>query len=232
MCVVDANGKVVKETKVESHPDALVALFNDLRHPMARIGLEAGPLSQWLHAGLTQPGFETVLLKTRHVKAALSAMTVKTDRKDPTSALPATTQFAFRLAELPVLCTSFWLQLEAPFTAALTVAILAEPTRGQALEKAGYRLIATIIGVAAPFAIVGVSDFSDIGRRQQILVKPLIVTGALDPHVPRSQAIAQCGKDGSFVAASVRLAALEHKLFPIAGLERHRCVGWVSRCPL
>ena len=46
VCVVDANGKVVKETKVESHPDALVALFNDLRHPMARIGLEAGPLSQ------------------------------------------------------------------------------------------------------------------------------------------------------------------------------------------
>ena len=49
---------------------------------MAQIGLEAGPLSQWLHAGLTQAGFETVLLETRHVKAALSAMTVKTDRKD------------------------------------------------------------------------------------------------------------------------------------------------------
>src|SRR6476646_4414686 len=29
-----------------------------------------------------QAGFETVLLETRHVKAALSAMTVKTDRKD------------------------------------------------------------------------------------------------------------------------------------------------------
>ena len=49
---------------------------------MKRIGLEAGPLSQWLHAGLAQAGFETVLLETRHVKAALSAMTVKTDRKD------------------------------------------------------------------------------------------------------------------------------------------------------
>ena len=49
---------------------------------MKRIGLEAGPLSQWLHAGLRRAGFETVLLETRHVKAALSAMTVKTDRKD------------------------------------------------------------------------------------------------------------------------------------------------------
>ena len=56
--------------------------FNALGFPVTRIGLEAGPLSQWLYAGLTQAGFETVLLETRHVKAALSAMTVKTDRKD------------------------------------------------------------------------------------------------------------------------------------------------------
>jgi transposase len=46
------------------------------------IGLEAGPLSQWIYAGLTQAGFATVLLETRHVKKALSAMTVKTDRRD------------------------------------------------------------------------------------------------------------------------------------------------------
>ena len=82
VCVVDAKGKVVKETKVGSNPQALVAFFNGLGFPVMRIGLEAGPLSQWLHAGLTQAGFETVLLETRHVKAALSAMTVKTDRKD------------------------------------------------------------------------------------------------------------------------------------------------------
>ena len=49
---------------------------------MTRVGLEAGPLSQWLHAGLAEAGFESVLLETRHVKAALSAMVVKTDRKD------------------------------------------------------------------------------------------------------------------------------------------------------
>ena len=49
---------------------------------VTRVGLEAGPLSQWLHAGLTAAGFAAVLLETRHVKAALSAMVVKTDRKD------------------------------------------------------------------------------------------------------------------------------------------------------
>jgi hypothetical protein len=45
VCIVEANGNIVKETKVESHPDALVAVFNDLRLPMARIGLEAGRCS-------------------------------------------------------------------------------------------------------------------------------------------------------------------------------------------
>ena len=39
-------------------------------------------MSQWLHAGLKRAGFEAILLDTRHVKAALSAMRMKTDRKD------------------------------------------------------------------------------------------------------------------------------------------------------
>jgi transposase len=39
-------------------------------------------LSQWLHGGLSAAGFEAVLLETRHVKAALSAMVVKSDRND------------------------------------------------------------------------------------------------------------------------------------------------------
>jgi transposase len=82
VCVVDAQGKIVKEAKISSEPEALVSFFEGLGFPMKRIGLEAGPLSQWLYAGLAQAGFETVLLETRHVKAALSAMTVKTDRKD------------------------------------------------------------------------------------------------------------------------------------------------------
>jgi transposase len=82
VCVVDATGKVVREAKVASEPEALVGFFGQLGLTVVRIGLEAGPLSQWLHAGLAKAGFETVLLETRHVKAALSAMVVKTDRKD------------------------------------------------------------------------------------------------------------------------------------------------------
>ena len=81
-CVVEGRGKIVNEAKVASEPEALVYFLKELGFPVNRIGFEAGPLSQWLHAGLTQAGFETVLLETRHVKAALSAMTVKTDRND------------------------------------------------------------------------------------------------------------------------------------------------------
>ena len=82
VCIVDAKGKIVREAKVGSDPAALVAFLQELGFAIERIGLEAGPLSQWFYAGLTKAGFETVLLETRHVKAALSAMTVKTDRKD------------------------------------------------------------------------------------------------------------------------------------------------------
>lgn len=82
VCVVDANGKIVREVKVASEPEALATFCNNLGLTLTRIGLEAGPLSQWLHAGLVAAGFAVVLLETRHVKAALSAMTVKTDRKD------------------------------------------------------------------------------------------------------------------------------------------------------
>jgi transposase len=82
VCIVEASGRIVREAKVASEPAALVRFFQDLGVPLSRIGLEAGPLSQWLHAGLAAAGFDVVLLETRHVKAALSAMVVKTDRKD------------------------------------------------------------------------------------------------------------------------------------------------------
>jgi transposase len=81
VCVVDATGRIVREAKVASEPEALIGFLHDLA-PLARIGLEAGPLSQWLHAALIRVGHDAVLLETRHVKAALSAMIVKTDRKD------------------------------------------------------------------------------------------------------------------------------------------------------
>jgi hypothetical protein len=79
VCVVDSSGKIVREAKVASEPEALVQHFADLGLPVVRIGLEAGPLSQWLREGLVEAGLEVVLLETRHVKAALSAMMTEAD---------------------------------------------------------------------------------------------------------------------------------------------------------
>lgn len=78
--------------------------------------------------------------------------------------LPASSwAFAVRiwLACLLALYAGFWLQLESPSSAAITVAILALPTRGQGLEKAGARLLATVIGVAASIAIAGIFSQTD-----------------------------------------------------------------------
>jgi hypothetical protein len=41
VCIVDTAGKVVKESKVETHPEALVKFFKDFRLPLTRISLEA-----------------------------------------------------------------------------------------------------------------------------------------------------------------------------------------------
>ena len=82
VCVVDATGRIVREAKVASEPEALVAWFGGLGIEVARIGLEAGPLSQWLFAAMRDAGFAVELLETRHVRDAFKAMPVKTDRKD------------------------------------------------------------------------------------------------------------------------------------------------------
>jgi len=82
MCVVDASGKIVREDVGASEPEALIAWFGSLGFEIARIGLEAGPTSQWLYAAMRDAGLPVELLETRHVRDAFKAMPVKTDRKD------------------------------------------------------------------------------------------------------------------------------------------------------
>ena len=82
VCVVDTSGKIVRETKVASEPQALIAWFGSLGFSLERIGLEAGPLSQWLFAGMKAAGLAVELLETRHVRKAFEAMPVKSDRND------------------------------------------------------------------------------------------------------------------------------------------------------
>jgi len=82
VCVIDAAGKTIGEGKVASEPEALADWLKATGVSLERVGLEAGPLSQWLHVGLRQAGIAAELLETRHVRRAFEIMPVKTDRKD------------------------------------------------------------------------------------------------------------------------------------------------------
>jgi transposase len=82
VCVVDTTGRIVREVKVASEPEGLVAWFRGLGLEVARVGLEAGPLSQWLYAVMQAAGLAVELLETRHVRDTFKAMPVKTDRED------------------------------------------------------------------------------------------------------------------------------------------------------
>lgn len=72
--MVDATGRILREAKVASEPEALVAYLHDLALPLVRIGLEAGPLSRRLHAALVRAGFAQLLrmgwFRPVHAKSA------------------------------------------------------------------------------------------------------------------------------------------------------------------
>ena len=82
ICILGEGGKIIKEAKIDSEPAAFVAFMQNLPYEITGIGMEAGPLSQWLHKALADAGFAIVLMETHKVKKALSAMPIKTDRRD------------------------------------------------------------------------------------------------------------------------------------------------------
>jgi transposase len=82
VCIVDEAGNICREGKVTSHPENLARLLNDPVLPLTRIGLEAGPLSQWLFSGMVAVGLPAICIETRHTKAFLKAQVNKSDRND------------------------------------------------------------------------------------------------------------------------------------------------------
>lgn len=82
VCILDETGKVCRELKVPSHPEDLAEVLQGPSLPLDRIGLEAGPLSQWLFSGLAAAGLPAICIETRHAKAFLKAQVNKTDRND------------------------------------------------------------------------------------------------------------------------------------------------------
>src|SRR5512144_934780 len=82
ICIVDDAGRIVREAKVASEPNALLTVLNNPTYRFKRIGLEAGPLSQWLYSALGEANLPVICVETRHMRAGLKAQINKTDRND------------------------------------------------------------------------------------------------------------------------------------------------------
>ncbi|MEO0467642.1 MAG: IS110 family transposase [Pseudomonadota bacterium] len=82
VCVMDTDGEVVAEFSVPSNAGELGIALTPYRDRLVLVGLEAGPMSEWITKGLLDQGFEITQMETRQVNAALSASMVKTDRND------------------------------------------------------------------------------------------------------------------------------------------------------
>ena len=82
LCIVDGAGRIVREVRVASEPEALLAVLTNPAWHFKRIGVEAGPLSQWLFSALAEAGLPVICVETRHMRAVLKAQINKTDRND------------------------------------------------------------------------------------------------------------------------------------------------------
>ncbi len=82
VCIVDDTGRIVREVKIASEPEALLQVLSNPSYRFKRIGLEAGPLSQWLFSTLAETGLPVICVETRHMRAVLKAQINKTDRND------------------------------------------------------------------------------------------------------------------------------------------------------
>ncbi len=82
ICVVDETGRIVKEMRAASEPQALIVTLEDIGLPMERIGLEACSLTAWLHDGLRDAGLPAICIERRQANAAMKTMPNKTNRND------------------------------------------------------------------------------------------------------------------------------------------------------
>jgi len=82
ICIVDDTCRIVREVRVASEPAALLQVLANPIYRFKRVGLEAGPLSQWLFSALAEAGLPVICVETRHMRAVLQAQINKTDRND------------------------------------------------------------------------------------------------------------------------------------------------------
>jgi transposase len=100
VCIVDDTGRIVREVKVASEPEALLPVLTNPTYHFERIGLEAGPLSQWLFSALAEAGLPVICVETLHMRAVLRAQINKTDRRNGAGRLTMRPQWSVTRSQL------------------------------------------------------------------------------------------------------------------------------------
>jgi transposase len=169
--VVDDAGRIVREVKVASEPEALLTALKNGACRFKRIGLEAGPLSQWLYSALGEANLPVVCVETRHMRAVLKAQINKTDRNDARGIAQMMRAGLYRLVHVKTLCSQKLRMLLTHRKLLQSKAIAIENDLRGTLRNFGLKV--GMVGTARFDARIKelVEDLPDLA----VLVEPLLI---------------------------------------------------------
>lgn len=83
VCILNQSMEIIAEAKIDTDPEDIALWLWDQKPEFVRVGLEAGPISQWLYAGLAKAGLPVICVETRHAHDFMKSLQLnKNDRND------------------------------------------------------------------------------------------------------------------------------------------------------
>ncbi len=170
ICVVDGTGRIVREMRVPSEPEALIAALRGMGLAFERIGLEACSLAAWLHDELRGAGLPAVCIETRQANAAMKTMPNKTDRNDARALAQIMWTGWFRQVHVKSRPCRLWRSLLVARRTVLNEMRAIENVVRAVLREAGLKL-----GTPARNAFAGrVRELAGDDRAVMPIVQPLL----------------------------------------------------------
>lgn len=82
ICVVDERGRTVFQGMVDTHPETIGAALARFGDRLAKVGLESGPFTPFLHRALAEMGFAMICMDARRAADAIKSRRIKSDKAD------------------------------------------------------------------------------------------------------------------------------------------------------
>lgn len=206
VCGIDTAGCVNKEFSARSHPENLASapeLFSD---EIAGIGLEAGPMSSFLVEGRKQRGLDSVLMGTRRVHAAFSAIPIKTDRRD-----------ARGIAELLRMGWFQLVQLKTPAARDLRLMLSARDSLGRRVHELDNSVRGLLRGFGLRVPTGACGRFGDLVR-DLITDNPVLEVAVFPLLSARGAMEGEFAKLDKLVRDQARKDEVCHRLMTIPGV--------------